>query len=67
MSAHDKAAARHARRFTLTAIKIGDHGGYMQTFEYPNLTQSEIEARKQLCLEIWPAPYYTVDFEVASS
>jgi len=67
MSVHDRAAARHARRFTLTVMRHGS--GYMQTVEFPNLTEREVEARKRLEREMRPEnPAYGigVDFEVAT-
>jgi hypothetical protein len=66
MSAHDKAAARHARRFSLTVLRYGS--GYMQTVEFDGLTASEVEARKALEREMRPAnPAYGIDvaFEVS--
>lgn len=68
MSAHDKAAARHARRFSLTVLRYG--AGYMQTAEFHGLTDSEVEARKALEREMRPTnPAYgiDVDFEVSLS
>lgn len=67
MSAHDRAAARHARRFSLTVLRYG--GGCMQVEEFHNLTDSEVEARKKLEREMRPEnPAYGVgvDFEVAT-
>lgn len=52
MSAHDKAAARHARRFSLTVLRYG--WGYMQTAEFDGLTDSEVEARKALERQMRP-------------
>lgn len=64
MSAHDKAAARHARRFTLTVIKM--HPEFMQHWDIPNLTEQEVEAEKKHYRECWSHGEYSVDFEVAS-
>lgn len=44
MSAHDRAAARHARRFTLGVCWSDDHCS--QSWEIPNLTAAEVEAEK---------------------
>lgn len=67
MSVHDKAAARNARRFTLTALRYSN--GCMQTFEYPNLTQREIEEKKTEERAMTPeCPYGSrmVTFEISS-
>jgi hypothetical protein len=66
MSAHDKAAARHARRFSLTVLRYG--AGCMQTVEFDGLTESEVEAIKAVEREMRPEnPAYGtgVDFEVS--
>lgn len=65
MSAHDKAAARHARRFSLTVLRYS--GGCMQTAEFDGLTEGEVEAHKALEREMYPeCPYGSrgVSFEV---
>jgi len=63
MSAHDRAAANHARRFTLTAIRCSD--GCMQTREWTRLTESEVEAQKADYRACWPSDDVSFDVEAA--
>lgn len=63
MSAHDRAAARHAHRFCLTVSRYRD--GCSQHVEFHGLTQSEVEAEKALQLECWAN--HQVSFEVDTS
>jgi hypothetical protein len=63
MSAHDRAAVRHARRFCLTVSRYYD--GCSQHVEFHGLTQSEVKAEKAYQLECWPS--HQVSFEVDTS
>lgn len=65
MSAHDRAAARHARRFTLTVIKCDP--GAVQSWDVANLTETELEAEKKHVRECWDHPPYQITFEVSAA
>jgi len=52
MRAHDRAAARNVRRFTLTVCRYSN--GCAQFAEFPSLTEREIEDRKALEREMMP-------------
>lgn len=64
MSAHDRAAANHARRFTLTVCK--SDWQCSQSWEIPRLTAAEVEAEKAHCRElyVYPGSPYTLGFDV---
>lgn len=62
MSAHDRAAANHARqRFTLTVMKSSD--GCMSTREFPGLTQAEVE-EEQAYQRLTVSGSQAIDFDV---
>lgn len=65
MRAHDRAAARNVRRFTLTVCRYSN--GCIQFAEFPSLTEREVEERKALEREMMPeCPWGTrsVTFDV---
>lgn len=65
MSAHDKAAARHARRFTLGVCKSDAH--CLQSWDIPNLTESEVEAEKAHLRECYSRSSCDLSFEVSTT
>ena len=61
MSAHDRAAVRYARRFTLTVCLYSR--GCAQYLTYEGLTERGVEDEKRLQLSILPGGYQ-ISFEV---
>lgn len=62
ISAHDRAAANHARRFTLTVCKSDDHCS--QSWDESRLTQAEVEARKSYYRTLYAGSPFTLGFDV---
>lgn len=67
MSAHDRAAVRNARRFTLTVTKSDP--GAVQSWDVSNLTAREVETEKAHYREcyVYEGSPYTLGFEVETA
>jgi hypothetical protein len=67
MSAHDRAAVLHARRFTLTVCKSDP--GAVQSWEISRLTEREVETQKAYYRElyVYPGSPYALGFDVETA
>lgn len=62
MSVHDKTAANHARKYSLTVTRCSN--GCMQVVEINRLTSDEVEAEEKFQQECWPG--HALSFDVST-